>query len=147
MEPGLRRALAGRLRLSDVDDAISEALAYAWEHRERLMRMEHAGGYLYRVCQSRARRLRRWQREVQSDEAELWPARPSAERLVEPRLVAAMRTLPPRQREAVWLIHGAGWTYAETADAMGVSTSSVSAHVARALQSLRASLRVEVPRG
>ena len=54
-EPGLRRALAGYMSRDAVSDALAEAFAYAWEHRDRVMRLEHPTGYLFRVAQSKAR--------------------------------------------------------------------------------------------
>ena len=54
-EPRLRRALAGYLARDAVGDALAEAFAYAWEHRDRIMRMEHPTGYLFRVAQSKTR--------------------------------------------------------------------------------------------
>ncbi len=56
VEPGLRRALTGHLRADQVPDALAEAFAYVWQHRERVMTMENPTGYLYRVAQSKSRR-------------------------------------------------------------------------------------------
>lgn len=39
-------------------EATAEAIAYAWEHRDRLNEMANPFGYLYRVGQSRVRRFR-----------------------------------------------------------------------------------------
>ena len=57
-EPGLRRALTGHLGREQVPDALAEAFAYAWQHRERVMQMENPSGYLYRVAQSKSRTRR-----------------------------------------------------------------------------------------
>src|SRR5690242_1244478 len=54
-EPGLRRALSGHLAREAVADALAEAFAYAWEHWDRVMHLEHPTGYLFRVAQSKAR--------------------------------------------------------------------------------------------
>ncbi len=43
-----------------------------------------------------------------------------------------------------WLVHACDWSHAETADAMGISPSTVSTHVTRALEALR--LRLEALR-
>ena len=53
-EPGLRHALTGNLVPGAVADALAEAFAYAWEHRERVMAMENPTGYLFRVAPARA---------------------------------------------------------------------------------------------
>lgn len=134
-EAELTRALAGHLPLDEVADAVAEAMAFAWEHRAHVEQLDNACGYLFRVAQSRSR-VRR---------AGLLPG-PDEGRLpeVEPSLGPAMRGLPSQQRSAVWLVHGVGWTYAEAAEAMGISTSAVGTHVARGLSRLRQQMGVDV---
>jgi RNA polymerase sigma-70 factor (ECF subfamily) len=132
-EPALRRALAGHLPLDEVADAVAEALGYAWQHWDRLRTMDNPAGYLFRVGQSRSRR-RRWA---------LLPAAPAPDIPdIEPGLVEALRRLPDMQRSCVWLVHACGWSYGETATALGISASAVGTHVSRALPRLRASLGV-----
>lgn len=133
VEPGLRRALVGHLPPDAVPDALSEAFAYAWEHRARVLAMENPGGYLFRVAQSKSRRR-----------LEGVPTGPDPHRLphVEPGLGDAMRSLPDQQRSVVWLVHACGWTYTETAGALGVSTSAVGTHLSRAMARLRSELGV-----
>jgi RNA polymerase sigma factor (sigma-70 family) len=133
VEPGLRRALVGHLPAEKVPDALGEAFAYAWEHRDSVYGLDNPGGYLFRVAQSRIR-----------ERLDGYPAGPDPARLphVEPELGAAMRSLPPQQRSVVWLVHGCGWTYAETAEALGISASAVGTHLTRGLRRLRARLGV-----
>ena len=133
IEPSLRRALAGHLHPDDVADAEAEAFAYAWQHRDRVMAMENPGGYLYRVAQSRSRRRKQGFLPWASD---------SHVPDVEPGLPAALAALSPLQQRAVWLVHGCGWSYAETAEALGTSASTVGSHVSRALERLREQLGV-----
>ena len=57
-EPKLRRALAAAYGPEDGREAAAEALAYAWEHWERLQEVGNLPGYLFRVAQSRRRRRR-----------------------------------------------------------------------------------------
>jgi RNA polymerase sigma factor (sigma-70 family) len=45
--------------------------------------------------------------------------------------------LPERQRVAVFLAHGLGWTHAEVAELLGVKTATVQKHVERGLARLR----------
>ena len=130
-EPRLRRALAGARARDEVPDAVAEALAYAWEHWKRVAEMDNPGGYLYRVALSRSRA--RQPVDLPAPAAIGIPD-------VEPRLVPALLALTQSQRTAVWLTKGCGWTYAETAEAMGISASAVGTHVARALDALRAQI-------
>lgn len=131
VEPRLRRALTGHLPLDAVPDAVAEALAYAWQHWDRVRDLDNPAGYLFRVGQSRSRRRR-----------EGVPVGPDPARLpeVEPALGPALRALAPQQRSAVWLVHACGWTYAETASALGITPSAVGTHLTRGLAHLRTSL-------
>jgi len=133
VEPGLRRALTGHCPIDEVPDALAEAFAYAWQHWDRVAAMERPAGFLFRVAQSRSRRRR----------AGTLPG-PDPDRLpdVEPKLGPALRTLPPRQRSVVWLVHACGWSYADTAEALGISRSAVGTHLERAVARLRAELGV-----
>jgi DNA-directed RNA polymerase specialized sigma24 family protein len=134
VEPRLRRAYIGCRGVDVAQEAVAEALAYAWEHWIDVQALDNPAGYLFRVGQSRTRRRSE-------------PRLPSPESLripdVEPALIPALLALPERQRSAVWLVHACGWTYAEAADALGISASAIGTHVGRALDRLRRSLEVE----
>ena len=58
VEPRLRHALVAVYGQEHGREATAEALAYAWEHWERIGAMENPAGYLYRVGRNRGRRLR-----------------------------------------------------------------------------------------
>lgn len=135
VEPDLRRALTGHVERNGIEDAVAEALAYAWEHRDRVLGMENPTGYLYRVAQSRSRHRRQGLIEW-SGEREL----PD----IEPGLPAALASLPATQSSAVWLVHGCGWSYSMTAEAIGTSVSAVGTHVSRGLDRLRRELGVTI---
>jgi RNA polymerase sigma factor (sigma-70 family) len=51
-------------------------------------------------------------------------------------VLAAMHSLPPRQREALVLQHYAGLSTTQTAQMLGISTDAVQRHTARAMSSL-----------
>jgi DNA-directed RNA polymerase specialized sigma24 family protein len=135
IEPGLRRALTGHLAREAVADALAEAFAYAWEHWDRVMHLEHPTGYLFRVAQSKVR--------IRKQGFLPWSSR-DATPDVEPALVGALAGLSPAQSRAVWLVHACGWTYAETGEALHMSPSTVGSHVSRALGHLREQLGVAV---
>ncbi len=133
--PRLAKAFSAAYGLERGEDALAEALAYGWEHRERLIGMANPAGYLYRVGQSRSRRLIRRQVSLPPpDQLDLpW---------IEPGLVPALAALPERQRACIGLVVGHGWTHQETADLLGLSRSTVQNHVERGIRSLRSKLGV-----
>ena len=137
-EPRLSLALGASYGAEVGHEATAEALEYAWENWARVRSMDNSLGYLYRVGQSRARRLRRRDRRLPS-----LPS-PQSDRVpwVEPGLPAALAGLSKNQRNAVVLIHGFEWTQEEVADLLGVSRTTVQKHLERGLAKLRAALGV-----
>jgi DNA-directed RNA polymerase specialized sigma24 family protein len=137
VSPRLLRAFVG-VRGAEASEAVAEALAYAWEHRDALLEMENPAGYLYRVGVSRTRPGRR-------------PQLPGPTQVgvpdVDPRLIPALLALPITQRTAVWLVHACGWSYADVAIALDTTTSMVGNHIARGMDRLRRRLKVDVDDG
>jgi RNA polymerase sigma-70 factor (ECF subfamily) len=131
-EPRLMHALAAALGAQRGLDATADALAYGWEHWDRVGAMENPAGYLYRVGYRRGIRQRR--RPI------LPTVEPHEMPWIEPGLPAALAALTTKQRVAVLLVHAFGWTYAETARVTGVSISTVEKHIERGLKKLRARL-------
>lgn len=129
-EPRLRRALfpVGGVATAD---AVADALAYGWEHWDRVRAMDNPVGYLYRVGRSRLRPRK----------SPVLP-HPDPSRIpeVEPGLPLALARLPERQRVAVVLVHGFGWTHQEVADLWEVSVSTVRNHLSRGMEHLRRTL-------
>lgn len=132
VEPRLRVALVARFGPEDGRDATADALAYGWEHWERVRVMANPAGYLFRVGQHAG--MRRWRRPV------LPPAPYHSEPMVEPALPRALAGLSYRQRTTVLLVHGFGWTHEEVADLLDVSTSTVRNHLRRGMNKLRSAL-------
>ncbi len=145
-EPRLSRALAAAYGFEHGRDATAEALAYAWENWDRLKHVTNLHGYLFRVGQTRSRRIRQ---SAPRGVPVHRPARPPqfevadhADRDFEPGLPAALAGLTQRQRIAVVLVHGYGYTLREVADLTGVRSTTVQNHLDRGLARLRASLGV-----
>ncbi len=130
-EGKLRRALVAAYGGERGREATAEALAYAWEHWERVSQMDNAPGYLFRVGQSRTR----WRRS-----APTFSPMASEPPSFEPGLIAALRSLSVRQRTAVVLVHGFGWTLKEVAELTGTSVTTVQNHLERGLSHLRRAL-------
>ncbi len=136
-EPRLRLALCSAFGREAGLDATADALAYGWKHWERVRSLDHPAAYLWQVGRNRARRIRARKRllfeSVQLDHA-TW---------VEPGLPRAVARLSERQRVAVMLIYGFEWTFAEVAELLGVSRSTVQKHTERAMDRLRRELGTE----
>jgi DNA-directed RNA polymerase specialized sigma24 family protein len=133
----LRQALIGALGVERGDEAHALAMAYGWEHQEKVMAMGSPVGYLFTVGRSRTR-VRRKALPVQY----LAPTPDHPE--YEPGLGPAMVRLPEKQRVAVFLVVGCGWSNAEVGRITGKSESTVRTLVARGLARLRSELGVEV---
>jgi DNA-directed RNA polymerase specialized sigma24 family protein len=118
-------------------EATAEAMAFAWEHRDRLEPMANPIGYLYRVGQTSARRLRR------TGPATFPPVPAHLEPTVEPGLPSALAALTEMQRTCVVLVHGYGYGQTEVAELLEVSASTVRTHLDRALTALRTALEVD----
>ncbi len=131
----LRRAFIAAYGPEVGAEATSDALAYGWEHWDRIGAMDNPAGYLYRVGQSRARRYRRTPPRLPEVETATTP-------WVEPGLPKALEGLSERQRQAIVLCHGFGWTLAEAAEILGVGASTVQRHLDRGMAKLRKGLGV-----
>jgi DNA-directed RNA polymerase specialized sigma24 family protein len=133
-EPRLRRALVAALGAERGREALAEAMAWAWEHWERVRAMTNPAGYLYRVGRSRTRGRRAHV---------LFPvAATGTTPWVEPALIPALVALSEQQRVVLVLVHGYGWSQREVADLLDVSPSTVQKHLERALTHVRAALEV-----
>ena len=138
VEPPLRRVLVGYYGFHLGADATAEALAWAWSTWPRCRELANPVAYLFRVGQSRSRRLRRRQILARSD------AETAREPEVEPKLRQALLRLSPNQRIAIVLHLGYAWTLAEIGDLLGITRSTVQRHLDRGLVSLRTQLGVEI---
>lgn len=135
VEPRLRRAFFAALGLERGPEATAEALAWAWEHWNRIQHLENPAGFLFRVGQSRTRRRKTPPAQfVRSDWQEPW---------FEPSLGRALSELSEKQRLAVVLIHGFGWTMRDVAELTRTKVPTVQTHLERGLSRLRAYLEVD----
>ena len=132
--PRLGRALAAVYGFEDGRDAAAEALAYAWQNWQQLQHVKNLPGYLFRVGQTRGRPRR--QRVLFDIDA-------GAEHRFEPGLPKALAALSRRQRLAVVLVHGYGYTLREVAELTGIKPTTVQNHLSRGLSRLRSSLGVD----
>ncbi len=136
-ETRLRQSLTAAFGADRGREAAAEALAYGWEHWDRLSTMENPVGYLYRVGYDRARRIR-------GRKVRLPAIDPQRQVWIEPGLPAALASLPIKQRTVVALLYGYQWSMSEVAAQLGVSKGTVQTHAQRGLDRLRKKLGVEL---
>ena len=130
------------------EEVVQEAYVELHARWTRLREADKALAYLRTTVVNRSRSALR-RRGVAERFAAREPAprtQPSAETSVllsleHDEVVAALRTLPARQREALVLRYYADLSEAQIADAMGVSRGAVKSHTARGIAALR--LRLE----
>jgi DNA-directed RNA polymerase specialized sigma24 family protein len=135
VEPRLSYAFYAAYGAEVGNEVTADALAYAWEHWEKITKMDNPAGYLYRVGQSKARRYHRPQ--------VLFPkVTPEQAPECEPGLPAALEQLTESQRQAVILVYALEWTEEEAARVLGKSRSTLRTHLERGLAHLRQSLEV-----
>ncbi len=121
-------------------DATQEAFSRAFARWRRLQERPWARGWVITTAMNVCRRSGRLgQRRGKHGRANN-PAtqEPGVERL---DLLAALRTLPPRQKQATVLFYVADLPLEGVADLMGLSEGAVKAHLSKARQALR--LRLE----
>lgn len=113
----------------------------------RLRDPDRALGYLRVTVVNRSRSALRHRKVVEAHLAAERPPTdaPSAEagaldRLTRDVVIAALRRLPARQREAVVLRYYADLSEADTAEAMGVSRGAVKSHLSRGVAALKQTL-------
>jgi RNA polymerase sigma factor (sigma-70 family) len=129
----IRDALVAAYGVEVGAEAAAEAMAYAFENWDRLSQMINPAGYVYRVGQTAARRVRRPLRKCPSPSPTELPD-------IEPGLVPALHALSEQQRTVVLLVVGFSWRQSEVAELLGLSGSTVHAHLERAISQLRLAL-------
>jgi len=134
-EARLRRAFVAAYGGERGEEATAEALAFAWENWDRVSKMDNAPGYLFRVGQSRTRKRR---------PPVTFPPAANDPPDFEPGLVPAVKALSIRQRTAVVLVYGFGWTFREVAELTGTRITTVEKHLERGLANLRHTLEGKI---
>ena len=136
-ERAIRQSLTGALGVDPGREATAEALAYGWEHRDRLEGMGNPAGYLYRVGLN-------WAKKSLSRRTVVFPADAAKEpEWVEPRLPEALAGLSERQRVVVYLVHGHDWSLSEVAELLEISKGTAQKHMERGMTRLRRELKVD----
>lgn len=134
VERQVRRALVARYGVDVGVETAADAVAWAWEHLDELDAMKNPAGYLFRVGQTAARRMRRLSRREL-----VFPTEPAHNDLVplDADLFDALRKVSANQRVALVLVHGYGFSYSEAAEVLDTSVAAVTNHIHRGLRRVR----------
>jgi RNA polymerase sigma-70 factor (sigma-E family) len=127
------------------EDVVQDSFVAMHDGWQRLRDAESALAYLRQAVVNRSRSVLRHRAVVEKYPEKPSPDMPSAEhgalvQLERSAVIATLRKLPGRQREAIVLRYYADLSEAEIAAAMGISCGAVKSHTARAMAALRADL-------
>jgi RNA polymerase sigma-70 factor (sigma-E family) len=131
--------------IETAEEVVQDSFAAVHTHLRRLKNSDNsnkAWWYLRQCVLNRSRSVLRHRRVVDRKVLQPPPDMPSAEQsaitvLERDAVVAALRHLPVRQREALVLRYYADLSEAETASAMRISRGAVKSHTFRAMAALR----------
>ncbi len=128
----------------EAEDAVQETLLKAWRSWPSIRDSDHLPRWLTRVCVNHCTSVRRRLRARGGPPLELfeaagsWGGQRSPAEIID--VDRAYRRLSIRQRAAITLNYGYGYSVEEFADLMGCRPGTVRTHVARGLASLRKEL-------
>ncbi len=130
------------------EEVVQDAFVAMHDAWKRLRNAENALAYLRQAVVNRSRSVLRHRTVVDRNLQKAPPDMPSAEHgalilLERSAVVAALRRLPDRQREAIVLRYYGDLSEAEIAAVMDISRGAVKSHTARGMASLRAALEQE----
>jgi RNA polymerase sigma factor (sigma-70 family) len=118
-------------------DVVQEAFAQALRDVKNLRRQDSLAAWVWRIAWRIALRERVSATGVElPEDLGLAPQDEASD----PELGAAIRSLPPKRRMVVFLRYFADFSYAEIADALGITEGTVAAALAQAHSALRKQL-------
>jgi RNA polymerase sigma-70 factor (sigma-E family) len=131
------------------EEVVQDSFVAMHDGWERLRDTEKALAYMRQAVVNRSRSVLRHRMVVEKNQQKPPPDMPSAEHgalaLVErSAVIAALRDLPERQREAIVLRYYADLSEAEIATAMKISRGAVKSHTSRGMAALRLALEYDV---
>jgi RNA polymerase sigma-70 factor (sigma-E family) len=130
---------------STAEEVVQDAFIAMHDGWHRLKDADKALAYLRQAVVNRSRSVLRHRMVVEKNAPKPAPDMPSAEHgamalLERSEVIAALRDLPERQREAIVLRYYADLSEADIAATMRISRGAVKSHTARAMASLKAAL-------
>jgi RNA polymerase sigma-70 factor (sigma-E family) len=127
------------------EEVVQDAFIAMHDGWDRLRDAEKALAYMRQAVVNRSRSVLRHRLVVEKNQQKPPPDMPSAEHgaltlLERSAVIAALRELPERQREAIVLRYYADLSEADIAAAMKISRGAVKSHTSRGMAALRAAL-------
>jgi RNA polymerase sigma-70 factor (sigma-E family) len=134
--------------LATAEEIVQDSFVAMHANWRRLRDNSKASSYLRQCVVNGSRSVLRHRMVADRYVLQIAPDMPSAEqgaiaRLERSAVIAALHSLPSRQREALVLRYYADLTEAQIASAMGISRGAVKSHTARAMTTLRGMLERE----
>jgi RNA polymerase sigma-70 factor (sigma-E family) len=132
--------------LGSAEDVVHDAFIALHRYQHRLREPKAAIGYLRTTVVNNARSVLRKRQTVRRHlrEVRVFDAEPADSELMlaaeHQELLAAVRTLPPRQQEVLALRYWANLSEAEIAQALGISRGAVKSNASRGMDKLEAIL-------
>jgi RNA polymerase sigma-70 factor (sigma-E family) len=148
-QPLVRLAVGLVRDTQTAEEVVQEAfMALSQRGWQRLRDSEKAAAYLRQSVVNGSRSVLRHRTVVEKKAPKPAPDAPSAEfsalaAIEHEQVLAALRTLPPRQREALALRYYRDLSEADIAKAMGISKGAVKSHTARGIAALRVIMEQE----
>ena len=134
--------------IATAEEVVQDSFIAMHDAWRRLRDSDKALSYLRQSVVNRSRSVLRHRVVVDRNAPKPAPDMPSAEQgalslLERSAVIAALRKLPPRQREALVLKFYADLSEAQIAASMGISQGAVKSHTARGMASMRAVLEMQ----
>jgi len=135
--------------MATAEEVVQDSFVAMHDGWRRLRDNDKALSYLRQSVVNSSRSVLRHRMVVDKNAPKPPPDMPSAEQgaitlLERSAVVTALRTLPPRQREALVLRFYGDLSEAQIAAAMGISKGAVKSHTARAMTALRSVLERDI---
>jgi RNA polymerase sigma-70 factor (sigma-E family) len=132
--------------VGSAEDVVHDAFIALHQHRHQLREPKAAIGYLRTSVVNNSRSVLRKRQTVRRHlrEVRLFDAEPADSELMlaaeHQELLAAVRTLPPRQQEVLALRYWSDLSEAEIAETLGISRGAVKSNASRGMDKLEAML-------